>query len=227
MNTWTPLWSKVVDSSLWSEPDVVVKVFLTMLAKKDADHIVRGNAFEIAQWARKGEKDVIEALRVLQNPDTKRIEPQPFDGRRIERVPKDTKEPFEGWLVLNGEKYRSEIAAMSRREYKRVKQAEYRALEKRRLLEAQAGRLRKGQPGEAAHGKALEVGDEAGADRIMEESLPVAAAVTAAGRNGGGEAEGVPEECVAGAPIVEPEPEEVLSAEEKEAKKRWEEEGEA
>jgi len=120
MNTWAPLFSKIVDSSLWCEPDFVVKVFITMLAKKDADHIVRGSAFNIASWARKTEKEVLEALRVLSSPDKRRLEPQPFEGRRIEKVD-------EGWLVLNGAAYQDLMRGVNRREYKRVKQAEYRA----------------------------------------------------------------------------------------------------
>ena len=57
MDTFVPLFSKLVDSSLWDEPDHVVKVFLTMLA-----------------------------LKVLSSPDKKRLEPQPHQGRRIAKV---------------------------------------------------------------------------------------------------------------------------------------------
>lgn len=120
MDYYTPIFSKIVDSSLWSEPDYVVKVFLTLLAKKDKDFIVRGNAYNISQWAKKTEAETIEALRVLAAPDTKRIEKQPFDGRRIERV-------NEGWLILNGKHYQDLMSKTNRRVYKAIKQAEYRA----------------------------------------------------------------------------------------------------
>src|SRR3982750_1865410 len=96
--TWAPLFAQIVDSSLWLESDVVVKVFLTMLAKKNKDMVVRGTAFNIAQWAKKTEQEVLDALRILSSPDTKRIEPQQFEGRRIERV-------ADGWLILNGKVY--------------------------------------------------------------------------------------------------------------------------
>lgn len=119
MNTYSPLWSKVVDSSLWCEPDFVVKVFLTMLAKKDADDVVRGSAFNIAQWAKKSEKEVLDALVILSSPDTRRIEPQPNEGRRIKKAQ-------DGWLVLNGQYYRKMMREANRREYQRQKQAEYR-----------------------------------------------------------------------------------------------------
>jgi len=123
MNRYSPIWSTITDSSLWCEPDHVVKVFITMLAKKDLDDIVRGSAFNIAQWAKKTEAETLDALKVLSSPDTRRIEPQPNEGRRIERV-------SEGWLVLNGAHYRKMMKDEYRREYKRVKQVEYRERKK-------------------------------------------------------------------------------------------------
>lgn len=119
MTSYTPIFSKIVDSSLWHEPDYVVKVFLTMLAKKDFDNIVRGTAFNIGKWACKTEAETLDALKVLSSPDTRRLEPQPFDGRRIEKV-------AEGWLILNGEHYQKMMTTMNRRAYKTQKQAEYR-----------------------------------------------------------------------------------------------------
>ena len=128
MEFWSPLFSKIVESSLWSESDIVVKVFLTMLAKKDAHHMVMKNAYELAQLSRKSEAEVIEALKVLCSPDRRRIEPQPFDGRRIQRVEG-------GWLVLNGQYYHEMMRTQKRREYKRVKQAEYRRTAVERKLQ--------------------------------------------------------------------------------------------
>lgn len=115
-----PIFAKIVDSSLWDEPDVVMKVFLTMLVKKDWDHVVRGNAYNIGQWAKKSEADVIKAIKVLCSPDTRRIEQQPFDGRRLQKVEG-------GWLILNGDYYHKLMMAELRREYKREWQAKKRA----------------------------------------------------------------------------------------------------
>lgn len=102
MDFYAPIFSKIVDSSLWDEEDYVVKVFLTMLAKKDADHVVRATAYAIGRWSRKTEKEVLEALKILSRPDKNRLEPQPYDGRRIVKLE-------EGWLVVNG-KYYKELA---------------------------------------------------------------------------------------------------------------------
>lgn len=120
MNTWAPLFSKIVDSSIWLEPDYVVKVFLTMLAKKDSDMVVRGSAFNIAQWAKKSEQETLDALKILSSPDTKRIEPQPHEGRRIQRVE-------DGWLILNGLVYRDLMVKENEKARKRRWAAERRA----------------------------------------------------------------------------------------------------
>jgi hypothetical protein len=108
MDFYTPIFSKIADSSLWDEPDFVVKVFITMLAKKDRDFVVRGNAYNIASWSKKTEAEALDALKILSSPDTKRLEPQPFDGRRIERV-------ADGWLILNGKYYQDLMGTINRR----------------------------------------------------------------------------------------------------------------
>jgi len=120
MTGYTPIFSKIVDSSLWCEPDGVVKVFMTMLAKKDGDNVVRGSAFNISQWAKKTEAEVLEALKILSSPDTKRLEPQPYEGRRIEKVE-------DGWMILNGATYQKLMVKINRRAYKADHEAERRA----------------------------------------------------------------------------------------------------
>lgn len=163
--SWAPLWSNVVDSSLWCEPDFVIKVFITMLVKKDANHVVWGNAFNIGQWARKDEAEVLKALKILSSPDKRRIEPQPFEGRRIQKCEG-------GWLILNADKYRAEISKLKRREYKRIKQAEYRAKE-REALTVQARNDSNSKDFVAAEGAR----DTKGMDAAAAKDLP--------GSNGG------------------------------------------
>lgn len=124
MDYYTPLWSGVVDSSLWDEPDPVVKVFVTMLAIKDPDFVVRKTAYQIGRCARKTEAEVLEALEVLSSPDTKRLEPQPHEGRRLERV-------SDGWLILNGKKYQEKMREEAERARWRKAQAAKREREKK------------------------------------------------------------------------------------------------
>lgn len=107
MSCWSPLWSQIVNSSLWREPYHVRILFTSMLAVKDRNFIVYGDSFKLSDIAKITEEEAIDGLRVLSSPDTKRIAPQEYEGRRIRAVEG-------GWLILNAQKYRD----MVRREYK-------------------------------------------------------------------------------------------------------------
>ena len=58
-------------------------------------------------------------MKVLASPDTKRLEKQPHEGRRIERVE-------DGWLILNGKYYQDLMQSVNRRAYKAQKERERR-----------------------------------------------------------------------------------------------------
>lgn len=133
---WAPLWSVIVDSSLWEEPDYVVKVFLTMMALKDSQHIYRGSAFNLKKRAHKTEQEVLDAWKILSSPDKRRLEKQPYEGRRIEAVDG-------GWLLLNGEKYRELVQIEMKRERDRKSQA---AARLKRKLADKAGKSGKVWP---------------------------------------------------------------------------------
>ena len=119
MNTYAPIFSLIVDSSIWCEDDAICKVWITMLALKDADHIVRLSAFQIGKRCNKSEQEILDAFLVLASPDRKRVEPQQFEGRRIQKVP-------DGWLVLNGEKYKRMAQDEARKARNRRSQAAWR-----------------------------------------------------------------------------------------------------
>lgn len=123
MVSWTPLWSLIVDSSIWDEPDYVCKVFITMLALKDSDDVCRCNAYQLSKRSRKTEGEVLEALKILSSPDRRRLEKQEFDGRRIQAHP-------DGWLILNGAKYREMVQEEMKKARWRRAQAKKRYLEK-------------------------------------------------------------------------------------------------
>lgn len=158
--TYTPLWSEIVHSSVWKEPDHVRIVWITMLAVKGRDHIVRLSAYALADVAKKTEAEVLDALKVLSSPDTKRIEPQPWEGRRIERVE-------DGWLILNGAQYQKRMAGLNRL----AKQAQWmrdkRARENEVMRQVRAA---KGPPlkGEVQGVNADNAGDRLGAEKFAE-----------------------------------------------------------
>jgi hypothetical protein len=92
----------IVDSSLWAAPDHVVRVWITILAKKDRNGMIRV-AFSALRRISNiyNDPDGIkfqEAINVLESPDSESRTTE-YEGRRIEKVEG-------GWMVLNHEKYR-------------------------------------------------------------------------------------------------------------------------
>jgi len=70
-----------------------------MLAIKDSQGYVRGNAQTLSRAANVSLESTVEALRIFQSPDPDSHTPED-DGRRIE--------PYAGgWMILNHEKYRA------------------------------------------------------------------------------------------------------------------------
>ena len=150
MTGWVPIVSDIVDSSLWDEPDYVIKVFLSMLAKKDADFIVWGDIYTIAKHANKRDRieEVLEAIRILESPDTKKpLVKQKFDGRRIEAV-------TGGWKILNGPKYQQLVSDFREKKRKREWAAKHR---NSALL-----------PGEASNEKMTELYGSEEAERLQQ-----------------------------------------------------------
>jgi hypothetical protein len=158
MKSWSPLWSTIVYSSLWDETSECVKLFITMMALKDHDHVCRYNAYQLAQVSKLSEIKVLEYLQVLSSPDTKRVEHQEFEGRRIQAVE-------EGFLILNGEKYRKQVQIEMKRARDRRAQAAKRERDKlgpSKLLD-----------GEAVHERAIKNGQtREETDQIGESYLP-------------------------------------------------------
>ncbi len=130
MNTWAPIWSPIVDSSLWEEDGDVVKVFISMIATKDSDHICRMDAYKIGKKCNflcpDGSVDeikVLDILKILASPDTRRKIKQEYEGRRIKAVD-------DGWLVLNGEKYRKMVSEEMKKARNRRSQDAFRKRKK-------------------------------------------------------------------------------------------------
>lgn len=152
MTSFAPVFSKIVESSLWSEPDYVCKVFVTLLAVKNSDHVARINAYALGRkcWptdVEGAERRALDALNILAAPDTRRIEPQPFEGRRIEKVE-------DGWLVLNGQAYEDMAREITRKVYQARWQRDKRKREKQQSVSPGYKHL------EAAGVKAAANGDE-------------------------------------------------------------------
>ena len=131
-------------------------VWVTMLAMKDADGVVRASPKGLAHRARVSEEECKEALGILCGPDeesSSKVE----GGRRIKKV-------GGGWLIVNHEEYRYSTEEARREKWRMAKERE-------------RSRKKSGGPGgvylsrEARYEKALAGGDREGADRIAAEGL--------------------------------------------------------
>lgn len=111
MSGFTKLVPEIVESSIWNESPEVRCVWVAMLAKKDKDGYVRGDAKTLARIANVGVEHVEEALRKFQDADESSHTPD-NEGRRIAAAPG-------GWVVLNHEIYRARDEKAEHSEYMR------------------------------------------------------------------------------------------------------------
>lgn len=119
---YTKLFSDIVMSTVWREPDHVRLVWITMLACKDRHDIVSSSIPGLADAARVSIEQCEKALKRLSEPDPYSRSTE-HEGRRIE--PCDG-----GWHVLNGEKYRHKLSPDDEREKARIRKARQRERER-------------------------------------------------------------------------------------------------
>lgn len=124
------LYGSIIHSSIWSEPDHVRIVWLTMLAMSTYQGVVEASVGGIAHAARVSMDHAKEALQRLQGPD-----PDSRDGTTGERI---RKVPG-GWEIINHNRYRD------MRSPRQVKQAEYQRRYEQRLKGAQAEQSEKNE----------------------------------------------------------------------------------
>jgi hypothetical protein len=119
MSGYTKLFNSILASTVWREPMEVRIVWITLLAMADKDGIAEGSIPGLADFARIPVEATRKAIARLSAPDPD-SRSQEHEGRRIQAVDG-------GWQLLNHAKYRAKMGADERREYNRLKQAQYRS----------------------------------------------------------------------------------------------------
>lgn len=135
MNGFTLLWSRILDSSIWMESKETRIVWITLLAMKDKDGLVKAAKIALAHRARVSVEECDAALAILMAPDPQSMTPA-NEGRRIEEV-------AGGWQILNHDLYR--FSTEAKREFWKEQKAEQR--KKKRTKPPAAAQL----PGEAEY----------------------------------------------------------------------------
>src|SRR6185295_6772759 len=105
METWTKLYQRIVTSSVWKLPSDTRVVWITLLALKDENGVVKGTPGWLADQARVSDEACEKALKLFKAPDKKSRTPM-HEGRKIEDV------PGIGWRVLNHLYYRDGMEDM-------------------------------------------------------------------------------------------------------------------
>ena len=165
--SFTLLWSKILNSSLWVKESKETRlVWITLLAMKNRAGLIQSSVVGLADRAKVSPEECEEALRVLTSPDpndTSKIE----QGIRLRVVPG-------GWEVVNHDLYR--FSSEEKRELWRQQKADQRAKTPGR----KPGRPRKEPkasnvplPGEAAYVKIAEQEGQATAERLMDQGQEV------------------------------------------------------
>lgn len=101
MAGYSKLFSSIVTSSVWCEDDVVLRVWIAMLATCDAYGVVEGSIPGFASLCRIQISDMRRAINVLSSPDPDSRTPD-NEGRRVEQVDG-------GWRILNYRLYRNKL----------------------------------------------------------------------------------------------------------------------
>lgn len=136
----TKLYSGILESTLWCEPDRTRLVWICMLAMADQYGRVTGSVPGLANRARVPIEDARTAITSFLAPDPD-SRTKDFEGRRIEEIDG-------GWRLLNHAKYRAIRADDDRREQNRLAQA--RAREKKKTAGSRVSKSQQ-KSAESAH----------------------------------------------------------------------------
>ena len=114
------LYTKILDSSIWLEPNPTRIVWITFLAAMNEDGFAQFSSVRnLANRAMVTPEDAETAVQTLESPDPDSNN-KANDGRRIERVPG-------GWMILNAGDYKDIVTRMESLRLNRDRVAKHRA----------------------------------------------------------------------------------------------------
>ena len=114
------LYTKILDSSIWLEPNPTRIVWITFLAAMDEDGFAQFSSVRnLANRAMVTVEEATAAVQTLENPDGESANKE-HDGRRIERVDG-------GWMILNAGLYRDIVTRTEKLRLNRERVARHRA----------------------------------------------------------------------------------------------------
>lgn len=119
------LFTDILDSSIWMEPNGTRIVWLTCIAAMDEDGFVRcASVLNLAHRARVSVEEAEIAIEKLEGADPYSSDSE-HEGRRLERVPG-------GWIVLNAKKYNEIGSRETMKAQSKARQQRFREQKKER-----------------------------------------------------------------------------------------------
>lgn len=116
--SYTKLFNTMILSTIWTAPDHVRIVWVTLLALADMDGVVHASVPGLAKAASVDVESCREAIQHLSEPDPD-SRTKEHEGRRIIEVDG-------GWWLVNYEKYRRMMSKEDQREKNRIRQERWR-----------------------------------------------------------------------------------------------------
>lgn len=166
MAGYTKLFNSILASSVWQESLSTKVLWITLLAMADKDGVAEASIPGLAKIAGLSISETEAGLSSLSSPD-KYSRTKDFEGRRVEACEG-------GWKILNHPKYRAKMSADDRREYKRVKQQQYRAEKSTKSTGGQSGHNAKAYTEAKAEAETREIARETvaeAAERLHREKV--------------------------------------------------------
>lgn len=119
MAGYSKLFSSIVTSSVWCEDNIVLRVWIAMLATCDASGVVEGSVPGFASLCRITSDEMRHSLDRLMAPDPDSRTPD-HDGRRVEAI-------RGGWRILNYLDYRNRLQEKDGSKAKAMRESRERA----------------------------------------------------------------------------------------------------
>ncbi len=165
LDTWSPLFSSIVMSSVWDLDPASKVVWVTMLAVKDRVGFVSGTVPGLARLAKVTPDECRKALALFEAPDP--------DSRSKENAGIKIEAVEGGWFILGHERFQKQMREVSTK----IGNAKRQRKRREKILANHQGHSRP-QVGEPEFVKAYAVGDESRMEAIVERNHPTRTATT-------------------------------------------------
>jgi len=120
---YSKIFKSIFDSSIWAEPYHTRYLWLVMLVMADKTGLVDVAMSGLIIKTGLQREQIEAGLKTLSSPDPD-SRTKEFNGVRIAETEGG------GWQILNFDKYKDRLSKEDRKEYNRIKQAEYRSAKK-------------------------------------------------------------------------------------------------